>query len=271
MSTFLENNNSPIGVYDSGMGGLIVLETLIEQFPNEDFIFIADNANFPYGTKTSEQIEEINLNIYNYLKSQNCKAVCIACNTASANSSLLDKLAEIPIIKTIEPTVKLIKENINKDKNNILVIATNLTIKTKIYEQELDKYLLNFPHHYYALATQNFVDIVEEGRYGTINSFEEVKETLKDYLDKDIDKIILGCTHFSKLKPEIKILFPNAYIYSSEKAMAKELKNELINNLNKETNKQNIILITTGDLDLFINQTKWFKYKEKAIYKSIKI
>ena len=79
----------PIGVYDSGMGGLIVLETLIEEFPNEDFIFIADNANVPYGTKESYQVEGYNLVLSDYLMDQDVKAICIACNTADDQNGSL--------------------------------------------------------------------------------------------------------------------------------------------------------------------------------------
>lgn len=260
--------NNSIGVYDSGMGGLIVLETLIKEFPHENFIFIADNKNFPYGTKTSKQIEQYNIALSNYLISQNVKAICIACNTASANSTKLDDLVNIPIVKTIGPTVKKVAQSINNKQNNILVIATLLTTKNRVYENELNKYFKNLPHSYYFEATQNFVNLVEEGRFGTKESFNEVKDTLEKYLNKDIDKIILGCTHFSKLIPELKELFHNVEIYDSGLAIAEELNMKLENNLNKE-HEGSITLITTGDLDLFIKQTSWFKYKDRVIYKHI--
>ena len=260
----------PIGVYDSGMGGLIVLETLIEEFPNEDFIFIADNANVPYGTKESYQVEGYNLVLSDYLMDQGVKAICIACNTASANSSELDKIVMVPLIKAIGPTAESAADKIDHDRNNILILATQLTTKMGLYEVELDKYYSDVPHKYFSAATQNFVTMVEEGRYGTDESMEEVRATLEDYLDDDIDKIILGCTHFPKLIPEISALFPDASIYSAGPAMAQKLRADLGDNgLNKRDHEGSITLITTGDLEAFKKQTDWFKYKDKAEYKNI--
>ena len=264
------SDTRPIGVYDSGMGGLIVLETLIEAFPNEDFIFIADNANVPYGTKESYQVEGYNLVLSDYLMDQDVKAICIACNTASANSSELDKIIKVPLIKAIGPTAESAADIIDPERNNILILATQLTTRMGVYEVELDKYYSDVPHKYYSAAAQNFVTMVEEGRYGTDESMEEVRATLGDYLDKDIDKIILGCTHFPKLIPELSVLFPDASIYSAGPAMAQKLRGDLGDTgLNKADHKGSVTLITTGDLESFKKQTEWFKYRDIAEYKSI--
>ena len=136
-----------------------------------------------------------------------------------------------------------------------------------VYEDELDQYYSDVPHEYYSVATQNFVTMVEEGRYGTEESLEEVRETLKDYLDKDIDKIVLGCTHFPKLAPELSTLFPDAELYSAGPAMASLLRAELgEDGLNENEQEGSITLITTGDLEPFIEQTSWFKYADQADY-----
>ena len=260
----------PIGVYDSGMGGLIVLETLADEFPQEDFIFIADNANVPYGTKESYQIEGYNLILSDYLMEQDVKAICIACNTASANSSELDKVVSVPLVKAIGPTAESASQDIDPERNNIMILATELTTKMGVYEDELDKYYSDVPHKYYSVAAQDFVTMVEEGDYGTDESMEEVRETLEDYLDEDIDRIILGCTHFPKLAPEISALFPDAEIYSAGPAMAGKLSSELgKQGLNRRSHEGTITLITTGDLESFKKQTSWFKYKDKAVYKNI--
>ena len=263
-----EEEERPIGVYDSGMGGLIVLETLVDEFPGEDFVFIADNAHVSYGTKSSEQIEGYNLALSEYLmEEQDVKAICIACNTASANSKELDKIIKVPLIKAIGPTAAAASEEIDPDRNNILILATNLTTSMGVYEDELDQYYSDVPHEYYSVATQNFVTMVEEGRYGTEESLEEVRETLKDYLDKDIDKIVLGCTHFPKLAPELSTLFPDAELYSAGPAMASLLRAELgEDGLNENEQEGSITLITTGDLEPFIEQTSWFKYADQADY-----
>ena len=261
----------PIGVYDSGMGGLIVLESLIGEFPGEDFIFIADNANVPYGTKTSGQIEGYNLILSAYLtEEERVKAICIACNTASANSSELDRVIGVPLVKAIGPTARAAAETVGTDKNDILILATELTTRMGVYETELDRYFSSVPHTYYPAAAQNFVTMVEEGRYGTEESLEEVRSTLEDYLDLPIDKIILGCTHFPKLSGELKQLFPDAELYGAGVAMAEALRAELAaRDLLSNRERGTVTLITTGDLESFIEQTSWFKYANDAVYRQI--
>ena len=273
---FAEESSSashPIGVYDSGMGGLIVLESLVEAFPEEDFIFIADNANVPYGTKTSEQVEGYNLILSAYLtEEEHVKAICIACNTASANSSELDRIIQIPLVKAIGPTAGAAAREIRPDHNNILILATDLTTRMGVYERELDCYFSAAPHTYYSVAAQNFVTMVEEGRYGTDETLQEVRETLQDYLDLEIDKIVLGCTHFPKLAAELSALFPAAELFGAGEAMADALRAELAGrDLLNTQEKGSITLITTGDLDSFIEQTSWFKYADQAVYKKIEL
>ena len=259
----------PIGVYDSGMGGLIVLETLIEKFPHEDFLFIADGAHFPYGIKTKEEIETYNVELANYLVKQNVKAICIACNTATSHSSTLDSTIQVPLIKAVAPNVKGVAKYQDLNKNNILILATMLTTKSKIYEKELDKWFKDVPHQYYSVPTQEFVGLVEEGNVGTKTSLEKVRDILTPYLDKDIDKIVLGCTHFPKLIPEIKTLFPKALIFDSGQGMAEELKNKL--NAFETAKLGTITLYTTGDIETFKKHIGWFKYLQRSTIKHLEI
>ena len=116
--------NLPIGVFDSGIGGLTVLYRLIDMFPNEDFVYVGDTLNLPYGTKTKEQLKKLVSNVSNYLNELPVKSIVIACNTATTNSGHLKETLDLPIIGVIEPTANYAL-NISE---NILVLATNVTI-----------------------------------------------------------------------------------------------------------------------------------------------
>ena len=121
----------PIGVFDSGIGGITVLDSLIDLLPNEDFIYVGDTLNVPYGVKTPAQIEELVTNVTKYLLKQNVKAIVIACNTATANSKHLKNITDIPIIGVIEPTAKKAIE-VTK-RNKIAVLATQATVNSRAY------------------------------------------------------------------------------------------------------------------------------------------
>ena len=99
-------NNKPIGVFDSGIGGVTVLQDLVDKFPNEDFIYVGDTLNLPYGTKTPEKLKKLVSNVSEYLVSRDVKAIVIACNTATANSYHLKDEIDVPVIGVIEPTSK---------------------------------------------------------------------------------------------------------------------------------------------------------------------
>ena len=142
------NKKQKIGVFDSGIGGLNVLNNLVQSFPNEDFLYVGDNLNVPYGVKTKEQLENIISKVFRYFEKQNVKAIVIACNTASVASENLK--CSVPIFRIIEPTAK----NALKVSNNIGVLATNFTIESKGY----DKYLEN---NMTGIKGSPFVPIIE--------------------------------------------------------------------------------------------------------------
>jgi len=240
----------PIGVFDSGIGGLTVLDILMEKFPNENFIYLADTYNCPYGEKTKEEVEKITIDNSLFLNNLGIKALVIACNTATANSSSLINFVDVPIIGVIEPTASCAK-SITKNRN-IMVLATDLTISCNSYQKYLNDYFVT------AVKASEFVKIVEEEK-SEEESFNIINNKLKDFQDKNIDTIILGCTHFPLLSKHIQKIFPNVSLISSGIATALALEGKITKN--KEKNKQSLVVFTTGNKEELLNKIKWFKRK----------
>lgn len=196
------DKNCPIGVFDSGIGGLTVLESLKRLMPQENFIYLADDAFYPYGVKTKLQIENRVLEIGKAFIKKDVKAIVIACNTASANASKLMKYAKIPIITVIEPTaLQAYANSINK---KIAILATNLTISLGVYQNLLEE----LGAIVYPLAASELVSLAESENRNTISTQEQVQTIVKPLIDKDFDSLILGCTHFGLLSGALKKAFP---------------------------------------------------------------
>lgn len=244
-------DDRPIGVFDSGIGGLTVLEVLMEKFPNENFIYLADTYNCPYGEKSKEEVERITKDNAVFLNNMGIKALVIACNTATANAGNLSSYIDIPIIGVIEPTASFAK-SVTKNRN-IMVLATDLTISVGSYQNFLKDYTVT------AVKSSEFVKIVEEDKIEDDESFKIIENKLKIYENKNIDTIILGCTHFPLLSKQIGKIFPGATLVTSGIATAEVLDKKIIKN--KVKNKQSLIIFTTGGKKELIKKTHWFKKK----------
>lgn len=196
--------SAPIGVFDSGIGGLTVLNALIKQFPHENFIYLGDTARLPYGTKSPETIIKYAESLTRLLLAHRVKAIVVACSTASAHAlHAVQKLAApLPVIGMIDPTARAAIAATSN--NHIAVMATSGTVRSKIYETTLRKY--NPDVQVSSVACQMLVALAEEGwTYSGI-----AKQTLETYLsplfsgnDKP-DTVILGCTHFPLFIPLLK-------------------------------------------------------------------
>lgn len=191
-------DNKPIGVFDSGVGGMTVLKELAKQLPNENFIYLGDTKRFPYGSKSKESIIELTKDGVEFLISKGVKLIVIACGTATSQAlEEVQPLYNIPIIGVIEPTVKYIKE-INKKQ--IGVIATAGTIRSKGWEKAILKELQTAKVQ--SIACPLLAPMVEEGWYDNKIAELAIKEYLKSF--NKIDAIILGCTHYPLLTNVIK-------------------------------------------------------------------
>lgn len=264
------NDNRPIGVFDSGIGGVTVLSKLVEMLPNENFIYVGDTLNCPYGVKPKEEIEDLVTKITKYLLSRDVKAIVIACNTATANSDHLAKITDIPIVGVIEPTAKYAYK-VSKNKN-IAVLATNVTIESKKYEEYLEKYakrrIIKRGKRYYVKCSE-FVPVVEKLEMNTDISNKIVGEKISFLENKKIDTVILGCTHFGLLSKDISRVLPDAKLIDCGRPTGERLK-KILNKKSMIASVNltgNIEFYTTGDPIEMEKQIFWFDKKHEQTKK----
>lgn len=240
-------DNRPIGIFDSGLGGLTVLQEYLNQMPNEDYIYFGDNARVPYGSKSKETIIEYSRQIVKFLISKNVKMIVIACGTASANAfETLKTEFDIPIQTVIDPTSKAITDK------KVGIIATKATIKSNAWENSIHKYNKNCQT--FSKACPLFVPIVEENLINTDISKLAVKMYLSDFLDKNIENLILGCTHYPILLEDIKTFLPeNIKLTNVNFYCALESKKFLENNnlFNLSRKLPEVLAYTTDNVETF--------------------
>lgn len=213
-------NNRSIGIFDSGIGGVTVLKEILKVLPNENYIYYSDSKNNPYGDKTDEQIFNICDKIVKRFIDQKCKAIVIACNTASAKSAnlLREKYKEI-IIVAIEPAYKMVYDYAYE--KSTLVMATKGTIESEKFHTLYEKYDNNKT---YLLACKGLADIIEQG------DKEKIKRYLKDNISKyqgKVKNVVLGCTHYPLIQEEISKILGNVNFFNGAFALAKHLKDLL--------------------------------------------
>lgn len=192
--------NSPIGVFDSGVGGLTVAREIMREIPSEKIIYFGDTARVPYGSKSRDTVTKYTRQIIRFLKNHDVKALVIACNTMSAYAlEEVEKEIDIPIIGVVKPGARVAaRETKNK---RIGVIATDGTINSGMYERFLSN--IDSQLTVYGKACPLFCPLVEEEMLDDPVTDEMARRYLKELLDKDIDTLILGCTHYPLLTPAI--------------------------------------------------------------------
>ena len=191
--------NAPIGVFDSGVGGLTVVREIMRQIPNEKIVYFGDTARVPYGSKSKDTITRFSRQIVHFLESQDVKAIVIACNTASAYAlEQIEKEIDIPIIGVVKPGAKVAAETTKNGK--IGVIATEGTISSGIYSSYIKE--IKKDATVIGKACPLFVPLVEEGLWEDPVTDEIARRYLTEFTqqDKDIDTLILGCTHYPLIR-----------------------------------------------------------------------
>lgn len=193
----MDTNEKPIGVFDSGIGGLTVLKEIINELPYENTIYLGDTARVPYGIRSPETIIRYSFENTKFLFSKDVKLLVIACNTASSISlDAIQKNTFIPVIGVIEPGAKTaVKTTKNK---KIGVIGTEATIRSQAYMKAIKN--LDNTIEVFSLACPLFVPLVEEGWTDGKIAFLVAKKYLDNIKDKGIDTLVLGCTHYPLLK-----------------------------------------------------------------------
>ncbi|UII55092.1 glutamate racemase [Cytobacillus spongiae] len=241
----------PIGVIDSGVGGLTVAKEIMRQLPNEQVVYLGDTARCPYGPRTGTEVKKFTWQLTRFLLKKNIKMLVIACNTATAVA--LDEIRNelpIPVIGVIYPGAR---SAIKVTKNHkIGVIGTEGTVKSKAYEKALKE--INNLIDVESLACPKFVPLVESNEYVGPVAKKIVAETLKSIKNRGLDTLILGCTHYPLLEPLIKnVMGESVTVISSGEETAREVSTILFYNrlLNKSEKKPVHEYYTTGSVPIF--------------------
>ena len=250
-------SNAPIGIFDSGVGGLTVARAILDQLPNESTIYIGDTARGPYGPRPLAEVREFALETLDFLVEQGVKAIVIACNTASA-AMLRDarERYKVPVIEVIQPAVRRAVSATRSGK--VGVIGTNATIDSKAY---LDAFAAAPQLSITSKACPLFVEYVESGR----TSGDEITKVAQDYLNPmksaQVDTLVLGCTHYPLLTGVISyVMGNNVTLVSSAEETAKELYKVLVENslLRVEKSAPSHQFISSGDTDTFAHLARRF-------------
>lgn len=236
------SDSRPIGVFDSGIGGLTVAKSIAQLLPNEQIIYFGDTLHLPYGDKNQDAVLDFCKKITNYLiENQNCKCVVIACNTASAASYIYlrdNYKGQIPIINVIDPII----EDIVQDQKikKVGIIATQTTIDSGIYQEKLNRRKPEL--EYFPLATPKLAPMIEESFYQSRVDEVMIHKYLKDPTLAGIDGLILACTHYPLIKKEINNFYGGEVkLIDSTTVVADKLKDilEKENLLSSEKEKEN--------------------------------
>ena len=235
--------NRPIGVFDSGIGGLTVVKELQKILPFEDIIYFGDTARLPYGSKSNRLVTRYSIENTIFLNSKNVKMIVIACNTASAVSSdFLRSFIKLPVIGVIEcgATVAV---RLTKNKR-VGVVGTKSTIRSGAYSKSINKFDPEIK--VFELPTPLLVHLVEENWIEKDITKAILKEYLKPLLENDIDTLILGCTHYPLLINQIYAIIKNISLVDSSKEIAllvlDALKKQNILSISKERGTTNVFL-----------------------------
>lgn len=251
----MEERENPIGVFDSGIGGLTVLEELIKRFPNEKFIYVADKKYCPYGIKTTEQIRGRVQKVTSFLLNKGVKAIVVACNTSSARISSARELTAKPVIGVIEPACACaVRATQNK---RVAVLATLSTVNSGIYQKLLEREGITPV----TLACGEFVDFLENHDIDDPSGDKLVEGRLQALKDSKIDTLIHGCTHFSLLEERMRKVLGDKISYISCGAPTAEYLEKILyknNLLGYPNGKGSVIIYTTGNESETEHSMKWF-------------
>jgi glutamate racemase len=267
LSTSLKEK--PIGVFDSGIGGLTVVKHLSAALPNEHIVYFGDTARVPYGSKSNSTVIEYSIQDTNFLLHKNVKVVVVACNTASSIAiSELQKKFSVPVIGVILPGAQMA---VHESKSGrIGVIGTRATINNKAYSKAIKQ--KNNDIEVFEKACPLFVPLAEEGWTHHQATYEIAEEYLKELRKKGIDTLVLGCTHYPILADIIQeVIGRNVKLIDSGVATAEVVKKE-IHKLKLETNHKDY-----PNLDFFVSDipTKFQEVAElflgKKVNKAVKV
>lgn len=215
-------NDKPIGVFDSGLGGLTVVKELMRQLPREDIVYYGDTARVPYGTKSKESIIRFSVENAQVLLKRRVKMIVVACNSSSSYAlGVLRKKFPVPVVGVIQPGARKAVE-VTRGRR-VGIIATSATIRSRSYVKAIER--IDPSVRVFGQACPLFVPIVEEGWMDKALAVLVAREYLKDLKKRKVDALILGCTHYPLLKKTIrKVMGNGTFLVDSAQEVAREVK-----------------------------------------------
>ena len=216
--------------------------------PNEDYIYLGDTKNVPYGTKTKEEIIEYSLKCAEFLSSKNVKQIVVACNTASntAKDQLLGKYLNIQLVDLVKPIVELV---LNSSKNHTIgVIATEATLRNIDFKQKIEKSAITKQITIVKKAGPKFVSLVENNELDTPRAKGIIEEYMSPMLNENMDVLVLGCTHYQFLKEQISAFAPNVHIIDPSEMTAQEAADKITSSGFNNSNQ------VKGNVEFFVTK-----------------
>lgn len=252
------DKNAPIGVFDSGVGGLTVAREIMRQIPNERIVYFGDTARLPYGSKSKDNIIKYSRQIIRFLQTENVKAIVVACNTASALA--LDEMQQefdLPIIGVVKPGAKVAAET-TKNKR-IGLIGTDSNIRSGVYTKYIKS--LRPDVCVFEKACPLFVPLVEEGWLHDSITEQVAERYLSELKEKEIDTLIMGCTHYPLIRSTLgKIMGDNVNLVNPAYETAIELKSLL----NRDNLANRCVIDSPSSMYRFYVSDAEEKFKEFA-------
>lgn len=225
MMTIDEEKGRPIGVFDSGVGGISVLQELIRIMPNENYIYLGDSKHAPYGTKPLETVRKLTFENVGLLLEQGAKGLVVACNTATSAAVRLMRgmYPDLPIVG-IEPALK--PAALQKEHPQVLVMATPMTVQQEKFKKLMERY--ESKAEIYPLPCPGLMEFIEAGDLESERLHDFLQELLAPYLDKNLDSIVLGCTHYPFARKMIQsIVGDTVTIFDGGAGTAREMRRRL--------------------------------------------
>jgi len=264
LGNYIEKETLPIGIFDSGVGGISILKELVKLMPNENYIYLGDSANAPYGTKTLEQVVELVNNDAKYLYQKGIKALVVACNTAtSAGIQILRAhYTDIPVIG-IEPALK--PAVLFREHPTVLVMATPMTLKEKKFHALMQRF--ETEAEIVPLPCPGLMEFVERGELESDELEQYLKELFAPY-DK-VDAVVLGCTHYPFVRKMIqKVLGEDTVLFDGGEGTARETRRQLAERgwLNTSKKQGNVVFENSAKEERLLKLCEvLLSYEEKVI------
>ncbi|MBC7407901.1 MAG: glutamate racemase [Arcicella sp.] len=252
-------NSNPIGIFDSGIGGLTVAHAVTTLLPNENIIYFGDTAHLPYGDKSSSAIQAYSIKICNVLLQQKCKVILIACNSASAAAYELVREyvgSKAKVMNVIDPVIDYL--SITYSEKTIGLIGTKQTVNSNIYKKKVDNLAKEITLK--SLATPLLAPMIEEGFFNNTISESIIQEYLRNIVLDDIEALILGCTHYPLIKTQIEHYYQGKVnVLDTSEIVAKSVEKYLSENQNLNVMNAHIKHFYVSDYTKsFENSTKIF-------------